>query len=775
MLIISMILFISVPVFAEGDQQQDTDLRSEVVFADDSRYQDIIQIPLTYYDTDNHIYTWKFPYTDDFFRYPSDEFSMLLAQGSVGLTISAFRYDKTNYTPGFTEYMESAGFHDVESFGYDKPTTPDSLAGYVASKTVDDTTVIAAVTCGSGYGKEWARNFLVGDGERHEGFNKSAQNLEKHIQDYIKKHHITGKKKLWISGHSKAGAIANLTAADMIETGLFDDVYAYMTAVPRTTKEPVAYSGIYNICGKEDFVTNVPLPDWGFGRYGKDLFTPSQETDINYQKLSRNASEVSQIIAEDHFRNNPELNYNFHLILSFMGDFFPSTKDYSEEFQGILMKTWTEAGMDNFADIITSALSQMDQLNNQEEKAALFFTRYLSFMLANQEQVKDGSWNIEDSMSDNLMREHRPMTYINWLFSDNAAEEVLMGPSGTRRIVMIGNLDLQVYHDDLLVGTVGHNGKATNLKECDESKAKDAPVLFMRRSGEETVVQLPDAETYKLRIVIPKDTSLSYYELTYNAYNNKNAADYIYKGRVGEGTYDMTIVPDRHLPRMKNVETGKNAVLLRTVYQYTPLGEMQSESESAKASYLSADQIMNLIVLSALGLLIMFLVCLIIAICHHRAIKRGHEPYSHMYVIIPHLLFILLFTALSQLFARYLFSYGNIMTICAVIALSGLFALSVRALILKRNQYNLIMSGIYLLFVITALLSMLHIPVISFLNVNLVVFDIVIVFFCIVTILSFYLDPEPALEWNRNYRKKLHEDSKQRASRFSIHTTDKKN
>ena len=249
MLIISMILFISVPVFAEGDQQQDTDLRSEVVFADDSRYQDIIQIPLTYYDTDNHIYTWKFPYTDDFFRYPSDEFSMLLAQGSVGLTISAFRYDKTNYTPGFTEYMESAGFHDVESFGYDKPTTPDSLAGYVASKTVDDTTVIAAVTCGSGYGKEWARNFLVGDGERHEGFNKSAQNLEKHIQDYIKKHHITGKKKLWISGHSKAGAIANLTAADMIETGLFDDVYAYMTAVPRTTKEPVAYSGIYNICG----------------------------------------------------------------------------------------------------------------------------------------------------------------------------------------------------------------------------------------------------------------------------------------------------------------------------------------------------------------------------------------------------------------------------------------------------------------------------------------------------------------------------------------------
>ena len=68
-------------------------------------------------------------------------------------------------------------------------------------------------------------------------------------------------------------------AAEMIESGEFDDVYAYLFGVPRTTTQPVRYKGVFNICGQYDPVPSVPLQSWGYARYGTDLYTPAQEAD----------------------------------------------------------------------------------------------------------------------------------------------------------------------------------------------------------------------------------------------------------------------------------------------------------------------------------------------------------------------------------------------------------------------------------------------------------------------------------------------------------------
>ena len=223
-----------------------------VTFADEKQLDEVKQIHLPFPDVTGEKIEWDFPYSDEFFALPAEEFSITMARGSMGLTLSAFRSEAGAVSPQYETYLREAGFTDIYSFGYDKPPLEDSLSGVIGRKRIGDCTVIAAAACGQGYGNEWASNFKVGSGERHEGFSQAAGLFEDHLTGYLKDKKIDGKKKLWISGFSRASAVGNILAADMIESGEYEDVYAYLFGVPRTTMKPVRYEGIYNICGQYD-------------------------------------------------------------------------------------------------------------------------------------------------------------------------------------------------------------------------------------------------------------------------------------------------------------------------------------------------------------------------------------------------------------------------------------------------------------------------------------------------------------------------------------------
>ena len=260
---------------AETDSAQE----NKIIYADDN-FDSVQEITVPFLDTATVVYEWEFPYSDEFFQIPSSEFSRTMAQGSLGLAVSTFRCASDISEPQYETYLRQAGFTDFYSFGYDKPTTPDSLSGIIASKRIGDFTVIAAAACGQGYEHEWGGNLKVGNGDVHEGFQEAAGILEKHLADYISNNNIEGRKILWLAGYSRASAVANIAAANAIRSGEYADVYAYGFGVPRTTKKPVAYPGIYNICGQYDPVPQAPLQSWGFERYGTDLFTPSEEDEI---------------------------------------------------------------------------------------------------------------------------------------------------------------------------------------------------------------------------------------------------------------------------------------------------------------------------------------------------------------------------------------------------------------------------------------------------------------------------------------------------------------
>lgn len=76
----------------------------------------------------------------------------------------------------------------------------------------------------------------------------------------------------------------NLVAGTLVKLGVFpgEDVYAYTFATPAALRNvpEKGFENIYNIMEPMDLVPQVLPADWGFGRYGNDLYLPVQEKSI---------------------------------------------------------------------------------------------------------------------------------------------------------------------------------------------------------------------------------------------------------------------------------------------------------------------------------------------------------------------------------------------------------------------------------------------------------------------------------------------------------------
>ena len=223
-LMITLILpSFTVPAFAAEDplpeaRAENAAAPAPVVFSDESGLGRVEQIRLPFPDMSDEVIEWDFPYSDGFFSMPPEEFSITMARASLGLTLSAFRSPGLSYQ--YETYLRGAGFTGITGFGYDRAPSEDSLSGVIGMKRVGSCTVIAAAACGQGYGNEWASNFKVGTGERHEGFEAAARLFEEQLAQYLEDNGVEGSKKLWVSGFSRASAVCNILAADIDSSSL---------------------------------------------------------------------------------------------------------------------------------------------------------------------------------------------------------------------------------------------------------------------------------------------------------------------------------------------------------------------------------------------------------------------------------------------------------------------------------------------------------------------------------------------------------------------------
>ena len=672
-------------------------------FFDDDSYKDLENIEVSFLDTMTVGFTWEFPYSDEFFTTPPDRFSPAFACGSLGLASSTFRSTNGTLDPQYEVYLTEAGFHDLYSFGYDKPTETNSLSGVIGRKQIGDFTVIAAAACGQGYEKEWGGNLQVGAGDVHEGFSLAARIFEKNLKKYVRDNKIKGKKKLWLAGYSRAGAVANLTAADMIASGEYEDVYAYLFGVPANTKHPEPLTGIYNILGQYDPVPQVPFDAWGFKRYGTDLCTPAQETDIGYTPLAKAASEVSKALQNDPFRNNPELNYQLHLILEFISELFPTNKDYAERFQDILMETWKTPDAENIHTILSTALKQMSEdMSTEESNAAEIFLNYVSFVAgqhirADQRQVEDGSWDTNQKLDANLILEHRAATYLKWMFSDSPESEIYRTPGGeaTRHITFLGDIGLEVWKDGKMLRSIDLSGKV-ETPDSDSSDPLQRP--FLMRNGKEVVLSLPADGAYRLLISSGERNQLTYFDVTYQTGQIKGIPGNMFMGTISDGEYEIEILPGEELPS-PDIEVGSLTGFVPLPMDYSSTSLMKSELDATSGAFISINQIGTILISIIIEILLLLIICLIIYLVHRKARRNGHPPYSNLYVIIPHVILIVIFTALTEFLSYFMFSVVDARAISATLAILLVLLLQIRGLIRRVSFKNLVIALLILLLI----------------------------------------------------------------------------
>ena len=146
------------------------------------------------------------------------------------------------------------------------------------------------------------------------------------------------------------------------------------------------------------------------------------------------------------------------------------------------------------------------------------FLEYLSYMVtehmrAEQNQVAAGSWAPDESLAANLVLEHRPSTYVNWIFSDITPEDLFLGSDESRRLTFIGNVSVEVYEGNQFIGSVDRRG--VHVLPGDASvNVSVTPGPFMERKGSQTIISLPAQTEYRLKVTAAKRSGLTYYDQT---------------------------------------------------------------------------------------------------------------------------------------------------------------------------------------------------------------------------------------------------------------------
>ena len=347
------------------------------------------------YASEGKMQTEEFLYYDDMFNHSAATYDHDLATMSLELAMAAFGVNRKKDNSGkdvpyATDEEQAAnvisllknptdaddpgkrglGFEDVHAENYRPTPTADSIAAVFGHKTITcsdgDYELIAIAIRGGEYKAEWGGDFKIGSGDIHEGFEIAKDSLMEYFSSYLDSTGLRSetKVKLWITGYSRAAAVANLFAAELVnkttsspykigrlrmsgDTVAYTDVtsweikrqeiFAYCFATPNNSKKPVngrpikssenssEYPNIFNIVNPNDIVPRVAPESWGYSKYGKTQFIPATYyTKEGYTFKTLEKDMLAQFTGSSSVLSG--LNANWYLINSFRyhkGNFGP--------------------------------------------------------------------------------------------------------------------------------------------------------------------------------------------------------------------------------------------------------------------------------------------------------------------------------------------------------------------------------------------------------------------------------------------------------------------
>ncbi len=233
------------------------------------------EVDTTYYfifgnnmDTKAH-----FAYKNDYFRVPATTFDKDFALMSFVASANS------------GQKKEMKKFYDAIHFNkqyytsvYDTGSGDNTYGFYLASREIDDFTLLALSFRSYDYTQEWVSNVTLGSSGNHEGFEYAVDNAMVEFKSLVDKYYAGKNLKLWVNGFSRGGAEANMFATKIINENAYgfntDNVYCYTFEAPAPfSLENVHkdYKNIFNLANSGDVVVNVPPEEYGLYRSGIDI------------------------------------------------------------------------------------------------------------------------------------------------------------------------------------------------------------------------------------------------------------------------------------------------------------------------------------------------------------------------------------------------------------------------------------------------------------------------------------------------------------------------
>lgn len=493
--------------------------------------QDTLQATLAYHSlTIADTVRWDFEFSDRWFETDASVYNHPIARASMGLSIASFRTNNTPPDANVLSYLAQLGFTDLVSQDYDRVPDLNTISTVIGHKQLHNgETLLVVAICGQGYENEWLSNFDIGSQEAHRGFQSSSEKVFRRIEQYMAAHQITS-PRLWMSGFSRAAAVANLTGAQLMEAGLFtpENAFIYAFATPRTTREPVAYPNMFNIVGKFDPVTKLPFREWGYDRHGVTLFTPAQETDSDYRLRQAAADVPFRQLTGVPLWNDPVLNQRLSIIEAYALSNIPSADYYDSHMSAHIAAAWEQPNADAILTVLRTMASISGQVHADDPEYQHWTEDLINYLFTAAIGMETGLTGdsapegISDAVSVSLLLEHNPDIYLAWLYASDDPAQVYSDKTCYIQLVVGGDADVSFFDQRggyiLSVSPDGQVLEATQDEHYNRRirPVEDRPLLTALTVSGRQIFAIPNDQGFPFTMKARSDSDLQYYALYYD-------------------------------------------------------------------------------------------------------------------------------------------------------------------------------------------------------------------------------------------------------------------
>ena len=223
-------------------------------------------------DPNNKTTVTTFRYADSFFAKDARNVDGHLAIASS--IVAATAYQETFVR----DVLQKMRFGNIDLVDYERKATRDNndfVAFATANKKIrvngKEQTLFVLFVRGTPGNLEWLSNFNMGKGGDHLGFHTAAEKVYGKLLETISANRSSSDDMIWITGHSRGAAVANIIAARLGKEKRFAQkkIFTYTYATPNVSQNATKDSNIHNFVNHADFVTRVPLQSkWGYKRNG---------------------------------------------------------------------------------------------------------------------------------------------------------------------------------------------------------------------------------------------------------------------------------------------------------------------------------------------------------------------------------------------------------------------------------------------------------------------------------------------------------------------------